>query len=235
MISCLCPTYKRPALLANAVACFLRQDYAESELIVLDDAGQFNNQCIGNVRIISTAERLPSLPAKFNRLASGVVGDVLVPWEDDDVFLPWHLSTIAESVNRGGEFVCYREVYSTYGLSGGRIRTEPAAGRFHSSWAFTREVFDRIGGYPDTNRLDFDQQMGGRLRKSGRVEFNQCERPGYVYRWGNGVYHGSQSGEHGYRALWHSLVGRPRQFIGELVPELDGETLAMFALLGIEP
>jgi Glycosyltransferases involved in cell wall biogenesis len=41
MISCLCPTYKRPTLLANAIACFLQQDYdGPAELIVLDDAGE---------------------------------------------------------------------------------------------------------------------------------------------------------------------------------------------------
>ena len=45
-VSCLCPTYRRPKLLENSIACFLAQDYPADrrELIVLDDAGELENQ-----------------------------------------------------------------------------------------------------------------------------------------------------------------------------------------------
>jgi glycosyltransferase involved in cell wall biosynthesis len=44
-VSCICPTYNRPPnyqwLLEEAIESFLRQDYAEKELLVLNDcAGQ---------------------------------------------------------------------------------------------------------------------------------------------------------------------------------------------------
>ena len=38
-----------------------------------------------------------------------------------------------------------------------------ATGRFHASLAFLRKLFDRIGGWPLTNRGDFDQQLIDRL------------------------------------------------------------------------
>lgn len=45
-ISCVCPTYKRPHMLRNSLACFLAQDYPKDrcELIILDDAGQYRSQ-----------------------------------------------------------------------------------------------------------------------------------------------------------------------------------------------
>ena len=39
-LTCVCPTYRRPRLLANAIACFVAQTYPNRELIVLDDAGE---------------------------------------------------------------------------------------------------------------------------------------------------------------------------------------------------
>lgn len=232
-ISCLCPTYKRPEHLANAVACFLDQDYSgfDRELIILDDAQQYlhyqDTSDQGTVRVISLNDRLPSLTAKFNLMAAEASGDVLVVWEDDDIFLPWHLSTIAASVERGGEFICYDSVYSTYGQKFGEVQLEKATGRFHSSWAFTRELFDRVGGYPNTKELIFDQKMGTTLRRTGRVELNICEQPGYIYRWGNGVYHGSQAGDTGYEALWNRLETLPAPWVGHVEPKLDEQTRAI--------
>jgi glycosyltransferase involved in cell wall biosynthesis len=45
-ISCLMPTYGRPTLVQNAIACFLAQDYpaGKRRLLILDDAGQIAPQ-----------------------------------------------------------------------------------------------------------------------------------------------------------------------------------------------
>ena len=46
LVSCLCPTYRRPQLLENSIACFLDQNYPADrrELVVLDDAGELQSQ-----------------------------------------------------------------------------------------------------------------------------------------------------------------------------------------------
>ena len=46
LVSCLCPTYRRPQLLENSIACFLAQNYPADrrELVVLDDAGELQSQ-----------------------------------------------------------------------------------------------------------------------------------------------------------------------------------------------
>ncbi|MGE4341143.1 MAG: glycosyltransferase, partial [Pigmentiphaga sp.] len=41
-IACLCCTFNRPAQLAEAIESFLRQTHPDKELIILDDAGQYD-------------------------------------------------------------------------------------------------------------------------------------------------------------------------------------------------
>ena len=45
-VSCLCPTYRRPQMMANTIPCFITQDYPADrrELIILDDACELQNE-----------------------------------------------------------------------------------------------------------------------------------------------------------------------------------------------
>lgn len=225
LISCLCPTYKRPRCLANAIACFLNQDYPADrrELIVFDDAGQYEPMWSSRYRIISRKEKVETLPEKMDFLVGQSQGDIIAIWEDDDVYLPWHLQNIADTYAAGGEYMVYKDVYSNYQRpKDGSVIVEPAAGRFHASWAFTKELYRLVGGYPKTARLDFDQQMRERL-KIGTVKEHEG-RIGFVYRWGNGVYHGSQLGEDGYQQLLQQIKDQAATYIGNIRPEFDQET-----------
>ena len=70
-VSCLCPTYRRPQMMANTIPCFITQDYPADrrELIILDDAGELKNEISDGWQIISIPRRFRSLPEKFNALA----------------------------------------------------------------------------------------------------------------------------------------------------------------------
>lgn len=237
-IACLCPTYKRPRLLENALACFAFQEYDPScrRLFVWDDANQFDPYQGFDWEIISTAERFATLPAKYNALSKKAMewgADVLAIWEDDDVFLPWHLSQIADAIrNRGVHFFRLPEVWTNYGLPKGQVQKEKADGRFHSSWAFTLQAFHAIGGWPTTPRLDFDQQIGGKLRTiDPHPNLNPAYVPGYVYRWGNGLFHGSQSGEAGFQKLWNDVGKLPAPKQGDAKPVFDSETETIWRTL----
>jgi len=74
----------------------------------------------------------------------------------------------------------------------GQVQEEDAAGRFHASVAFTRQAFEKAGGWPLTLRGDFDQQLIARLNSIGPAA-DPCTMasPSYVFRWGStGAYHG---------------------------------------------
>jgi len=189
-VSCLCPTYRRPKLLENSIACFLAQDYPADrrELIVLDDAAELQNQTGDGWQIISIPRRFRSLPEKFNALAGLARGDILVVWEDDDIYLPHHISTHVRAMD-GHLWSKPSKVLSDYT---GEVQEEDATGRFHASLAFTRLALEKVCGWPLTLRGDFDQQLIARLNELG-LPGNPCTiaNPTYIFRWGStGAYHG---------------------------------------------
>jgi hypothetical protein len=189
-VSCLCPTYRRPKLLENSIACFVAQDYPADrrELIVLDDAGELEHQTGDGWQIISIPRRFRSLPEKFNALAGLARGDILVVWEDDDIYLTHHISSHVAAMERH-LWSKPSKVLSDYS---GQIEEEDATGRFHGSLAFTRETFEQVGGWPLTLRGDFDQQFIRRLNCLGvPADPVTIAAPSYIFRWGStGAYHG---------------------------------------------
>lgn len=230
-ISCLCPTWRRPELLANAIKCFLEQDYPSDrcELIVLDDADQLQTfhcliECDGSGmwEIISVPRRFNSLSEKYNALAGMARGDVLAVWEDDDIYLSHHLSTIAKNIE-GRAWAkpdCVRSLYT------GHSEIEDALGRFHASMALTREAFIRSRGWPITTELNFDQQMFARLAVLGDGIY-KTDDPSYIFRWGSTrSYHGQGLGD----GWWDKAAnqGDMREGPITVVPKFDEETKGIF-------
>jgi|TARA_Y100000034_G_scaffold105774_1_gene133395 glycosyltransferase involved in cell wall biosynthesis len=230
-ISCLCPTYKRPDYLANAVACFIAQDYPvdRRELIVCDDAGQFYSQNGPNWFLFSAVQRVAdTLPGKYNWMASlaDARADIICPWEDDDIYLSGHLRQIAEA---GGDFITPTHVWSTYNEPDCQAHREEAHGRFHGAWAFTRKLFDEVGGYPKTKICGFDQKTRSLLLE--HTTETKTTTPTYVYRFDTGIYQTSSRGEEGYAEHWASVEKIPAPWLGTLHPKFDNETESLYKQL----
>jgi hypothetical protein len=202
----------------------LAQDYPFKELIICDDSGQFDEQS-GNQWILrSTPIRFPDLPAKFNYMAGFGSGQVLVVWEDDDIYLPDHLSRIAEEyMLQHGCLYSPSRVYTNYQLVNEGLNLEMAWHRFHSCWAYDRKKYDELGGYPDTNLLRFDFDMFESFNDYHH-HYDTEAKPTFVYRFGNAIYHGSSCGPDHYIEHYKSLENMPAEHIGKLVPEFDKET-----------
>jgi hypothetical protein len=229
-VSCLCPTYRRPTLLENSIACFLAQDYPADrrELIVLDDAGELENQTGDGWQIISITRRFRSLPEKFNALAGLAHGEILVVWEDDDIYLPHHISSHVAAMD--GHL--WSKPSTVLSLYTGEVRKEDATGRFHASLAVSRTAFEQCGGWPLTLRGDFDQQLIARLNSIGKPG-NPCtaSHPSYVFRWGStGAYHGQamMRGPDDVRWYDNATVTKTVQHSRMLIPGMDDETSATY-------
>lgn len=222
-VSCLCPTYRRPKLLENSIACFLAQNYPSDrrELIVLDDAGELQNQTGEGWQILSIPRRFRSLPEKFNALAGLARGEILVVWEDDDIYLPHHISSHVTAI-ADHMWSKPSKILSDYT---GEVKEEEATGRFHASIAMTRRAHDMCGGWPLTRRGDFDQQLIARLNSIGEPG-DPCiiDRPGYVFRWGStGAYHGQAMMEGPDDEAWYGRVpSRDSTEHQPFSPEFDG-------------
>ena len=108
LVSCVMPTADRRAFVPLAIAQFLRQDYANRELIVLDDGRDGVGDLIPSdprIRYHRLDDRL-TLGAKRNlggRLAGGAL---IAHWDDDDWMADWRLSYQVGEMQRTGADVC---------------------------------------------------------------------------------------------------------------------------------
>ena len=90
LVSCIMPTYNRRAYLPQSLQCFLRQDYSNRELIVIDDGSDSVADLIGvgeNVRYVRAPRRM-SIGAKRNLACQHARGDIIAHWDDDDWYAP---------------------------------------------------------------------------------------------------------------------------------------------------
>jgi glycosyltransferase involved in cell wall biosynthesis len=238
-ITCICPTYKRPEHLAAAIKCFEEQDYPKDrcELIVLDDAGQIA-ECSGESwKLVSTEERVPNLWQKFNIIADmgNSDKDIICIWEDDDIYLPWHLSSIAKARVAGEkQFFAPEFAYSNYGQNIGDVVKENATGRFHATWAYSKELWDDVGGYETVLNITGDKVMREKcLRSSGGYTRYETDNPTYVYRWARAAWHASAilavDSEAKFQEKWDYLGFRPIEKVDNLVVAFDEESALLYA------
>lgn len=212
-IAALCPTYLRPELLGRAIRCFELQDYPtdQRELIVLDDAGQYDNQSGPGWQLVSIPRRFRTLGQKRNALVGLASGDVeAFAWlDDDDVYLPWWLSAIAAAL-RGGPWARPSQVLLRHG---GRLeryetfsRRHPDRPAYHGGWSFRRETFEAVGGYRPTSNGE-DRELARRVaERFGRSVDTICPEfpdPFYIFSSESGTWHLSHlgPGNTGYRKL----------------------------------
>ena len=226
-IAVITPTYLRPRLLENCIACFQRQDYPRDKYfhIVLDDAGQYEPQEGEGYILLSTDRRFPSLPEKFNALLQMTSGyDIVVIAEDDDFYATHHLAVCSQMLAHGKHWAKPSKVWSTYP---GHPVIENASGRFHASMAFAREWFIDLGGWVESRRGDFDQQL---IQKLTAIEepFDPCilGNPSYVFRWGStGDYHGQSFMNSPADEGWYSRCRQNEfKYIERINPQLDAES-----------
>jgi len=201
-LAALCCTYLRPQTLGHLVESFLRQDYPKEirELIILDDAGQYENQEGDGWRLISVPRRFHSLGEKRNACAALASPDVegFLVADDDDIYLPHWFKTSALALGRAQwsrpSVVLLEE--------GDALKERNTGGLYHGGWAFRRGAFQRVHGYGAFDNGE-DQELAGRLTAAGvgQCDPSRLAPPFYIYRVNNGSYHLSYMGERGYQEL----------------------------------
>lgn len=197
-IAAVCVTFNRPRTLGQMIRCFERQDHAERELVVLDDAGQYPSTEGPGWRLVSVPKRFPTLGEKRNAAARLVSPDVeaLAVWDDDDLYMPWALRASAAALRRAA---WSRPSLVLHPQRDGSLRQHETGGLFHSGWAYRRDIFERVGGYAAMNNGE-DQELARRFAQLGVGQFDPLSlglSPFLVYRWREGP-HISSAGRHGY-------------------------------------
>jgi hypothetical protein len=207
-IAVVCVTYNRPRELGEIVRCFQQQDYAQRELVILDDAGQYRPTEGPLWRLASVAQRFPTLGEKRNAAARLISSDVeaIAIWDDDDLYTPWALRASVAALERAD---WSRPSLVLHPQPDGSLRQHRTGGLFHSGWAYRREVFEDAGGYPSVSNGE-DRGLAERFRQLGVTEADPLALgfpPFLVYRWADRL-HLSWAGPKGYEN-WGRLAIKP--------------------------
>ncbi len=91
LVSCIMPTYNRRKFIPHAIEYFLRQDYSNKELIIIDDGSDIVEDLVPadtSIRYFKLSKKL-TLGAKLNMACTYAKGDVIANWDDDD----WYASS----------------------------------------------------------------------------------------------------------------------------------------------
>ncbi len=193
-VSCQCITYGRPDLLNEAVESFRQQDYAGSkELIILNDHPEVLLSAFADeeVKVFNISSRFRTIGEKRNACCGLCSGDVIFPWDDDDISLPWRISLSLEQMVNGQYFKPDRLWY----WANGSLTEKRAVA--HAMGAWSKSLFDEVGGYPhlQSGQDQAIEQLFGATSKRD-VRPVHPEDIFYLYRFpGTGSYHLSA---HGY-------------------------------------
>jgi glycosyltransferase involved in cell wall biosynthesis len=183
-VSCKCITYGRPELLNEAVQSFLTQDYiGEKELVILNDhADSYYETDIPNIKIINVSARIPSIGEKQNLCVSHCDGDIICPWDDDDISLSHRISfSLQEMKNRK-----YFKGDKFWFTNHERLYDKPEKNSAHAMSAYCRELFLDVGGY---SHIHSGHDISLEVKFKERKVWSECKLSDkevyYIYRFNN--------------------------------------------------
>jgi hypothetical protein len=218
MISCQCITFGRPNLLEEAIESFHRQDWVgEKELVILNDhPEQTLVYTHPEVVVINVPRRFSTVGEKRNACVSLCQGDVVFPWDDDDISLPWRISLSM----RGKESKRYFKADAAWLWNSGVITPEPRKNVYHAMGCWDKTLFQELNGYPHIQSGQ-DAAMESKFGTTNERSVTQLnpQELYYIYRFG-GTGSPHLSG-YGYGKGWEEIGKRRTERTGviKLQPE----------------
>lgn len=114
LVTVVVPTKDRPELLKHALSSIVAQDYPNWEAIVVNDGGKDVEALIqsldpsGRIRYLTHRSNF-GLPVARNTALRLAVGEIVCYLDDDDMFLPQHLSTVVDTMRRTSSAFVYTD------------------------------------------------------------------------------------------------------------------------------
>jgi hypothetical protein len=108
LVSCIMPTANRRRFVPTAIADFLRQDFPNKELLIVDDGADAVGDLVPadpRIRYVSLSRRA-TVGAKRNLACEHSRGALIAHWDDDDRHAPWRLRCQVEALRDAGADLC---------------------------------------------------------------------------------------------------------------------------------
>jgi hypothetical protein len=229
-ITCLCPTYGRFDRLRDAVACFLLQDYeGYRKLLILNDAAlpirlceaggiDYGGEGMAQVQVLNNRARFMTLGHKRQALLEAAGTPLVAHWDDDDLYLPWHLQMCVAALQAQSWASCAKPGAAWF-ATGPRAAPQVHGIRhnvFEGQMVFRQEEALALGGYPPKVSGQAAALLAAFKRAGKLYTWNPApEDTSYVYRWADGLAHVSGKGD---TEDSHRLFGAQNQDFGARQP-----------------
>lgn len=199
LVSCMMATYGRHSQAERALACFLRQDYPNAELIILNNHAvrmrldpTIPAELAAKIRL-HNEPCYASLGACRTRMLELARGEFVRTWDDDDIYLPWSISqgmeylTLAMSAD---PTVPAWKPEKSWWCNGGK--TFSLEGNAMEATILIRAEIARKYGYQESGGDEHSPLLAGLSREAngrGIATADMGVWTGYCYTWGVGNHH----------------------------------------------
>lgn len=226
-VSCICPTFGRTSMLAEAVESFIRQKFSgKKELLVVNDLPE--QKIIINhpeVRVINLDKRFSNLGEKRTFSYQQAKYPLLLTWGDDDIHLNNRIERAVNGLKNDrmileGWHFCIenKEIkYNKFSTTGAHIVEKSLAEEVN--WFCQKSTGEDA---------DFNLRV---LKVIGKLKSIQ-ERPAFIYRWFGtdrphiSAYHTSDNSKDAYKIVGDAITNfilDKKEPIGEIeiIPRWD--------------
>jgi glycosyltransferase involved in cell wall biosynthesis len=183
LVSCIMPTYNRRWFVPRAIKYFLRQNYANKELVIVDDgSGDVADLVPADERIrYIQVKKKATVGYKRNLAVQHSKGEIIAHWDDDDWYAKDRISYQVQALLSGGAKICGLETGFFYDVLENRFWTcTPAlhAKMFFAdihgrSIMYLRDLWDKRTRYPDISLAEDAFFLKSALER--KVKIIRCE------------------------------------------------------------
>lgn len=194
-VTCLQLSYGRPQLSVEAVECFLRQTYLNKKLIIINThpSPVYFNEFYDNIEV-HNIKPLGHLSDVYRFGMDLIKSDYFCIWDDDDLFMPWHIDDRISFILKHPEYDAVGHTYCIFSVN--NELKELAQNTFVSQY-----LYKNNGIRPDGGIACWDINWHDKSWKRGIFGFPL--KPSYVYRWATGENHISgYAGEEGQHRVY---------------------------------
>jgi hypothetical protein len=181
-ITCVCPTYGRFTWLQNSVACFLLQDYPNKRMLICNDHEvRINDGFLPpNIEVVNCPKRFNTLGDKRQFMLEYAKTEIVAHWDDDDIYLPWHLLWTARHFksHSGSKMLRLHPALFVEVESSEVVIKEVCDWEHEAMDVFDRKMAISIGGYDKTNLQEAVALQG---RFMGNNAFSRINAPIWMY------------------------------------------------------
>jgi hypothetical protein len=202
-IDCLMGTYARNSVASEALACFLQQSVtADATLLIYNQHPVPLHVDHPRVRVVN--ETLPAAPLRVIRQRmldfADPSADLVHWWDDDDLYLPWHLQDCIDNIAGG---VAWKPESSW--TSWGNVKFTRTVNQFEGAWIFrTRHVKAApLDTHPDYT----DHPVYCQTREAGLLATTELAGlTSHIYRRAIDIQHVSSYGSHGTESAQRTRI-----------------------------